>query len=130
MSAPGSVPGRDHGEAPGLRAVAGAESHHLAHDAPVAAGLADEDEVVPDDRGSGDEFADGRIHDLAIPERDTGLGVQCQQMAVLRAADHPPTGDGGALAVVGHLRPGRHVLMIPDLLAGRGVERVRAMRRR
>ena len=130
VSAPDLGAGRDEVERPRKRAVGDIERHHPALDAPVAAGLRDVDEVVPHGRRGAHAFADPPVGDLAHPQRRAGLGIERVQEAVLRAADHSAAGDRDALVRRVHLWPLRDVLVRPELLARRRIDRVRAEVRR
>src|SRR5271170_8084777 len=76
-------------KAPDLGAIGGTERHHLAANAEVGAGFADENEVFPNQRGGGCKLAVGRVHDLTVPKQSAGLGVERNQVTVWGSADDP-----------------------------------------
>ena len=101
-------------EAPRQRAVSDIERHHAAVNAPI--GLANVDDVVPDDGRRADALA-RRSSRATCRSQSTraGLGVERVEEPVLRAPDDAPAGDGDTFVGRIHFWTLRDVLMTPEL---------------
>src|SRR5262249_28741698 len=116
-------------EAPHFGTVRDFERHDRALDAPVAASLAGEHEVIPDHWRDTDAFSDGPVGNLALPQYLAGLGIQRVDRAILRTADHASLRERHAFVGRVHLGSAGNVLMRPAFAAGFRVDRVRAKMR-
>ncbi len=117
-------------EGPEQLAVVGVERLDEAADAVLAAVGADQHLAVDGDRRHRLRVAGFRVGDLRRPQHLAGLGVEREQLGVERSHVEPVAHDGDA-AVVRAAAEGRDrthlVLVVPELLAGRGVERVQVV---
>ena len=129
VSAPGLVPVGNEIEAPRQRTVGDVERHHPALDAPVAAGLATYTRSFHTIGAAPTPSPMLQSATCRTQSGVAGLGIERVEKAVLRAADDAAAGDRDALVGRVHLRALRDVLMRPELLARRRVDRVGAQMR-
>ena len=123
--------GARHGvESPDRRAVGQTECTDPALDAVLAAGRADDDEVIDDQRRHGEYLARGRQRHLPGPQQMAVTGIERQQVAVVGAAHDVAVLDRHAAIVRPLLLVLRRPAIAPALAAGTRVDRDRQLRRR
>jgi hypothetical protein len=96
--------------------------------AELAAGHAGQQQAVGDDGGGGGRVAGRVVVDLGLPDHLAGVLLQGHQLGVQRGEDHQVVVQRGAAVdhvAAGHDAFGQAVLVLPQLLAGGGVQRER-----
>ena len=123
--------GSRHGvEAPHRRAVGQAERTDPALDGVLAAGRADDDEVIDDQRRHREDLAGSRQRHLPGPQQMAVARIERQQIAVVGAAHDVAVPDRHAAIVRPLLLVLRRPAVAPALAAGARVDRDRQLRRR
>ena len=119
----------DHRADPDQRAGLGIAGLDAAHHAEFAAGHAGQHQAASDQGSGRVAVAVLVVVDLLAPDDFTGVLVQGDQLGVQGAEDHQVVVQGGAAVdhvAAGHDAFGQAVLVLPQALAGQGVQRVDA----